>query len=246
MKPIIIDFITKLQTINTVEELDQLFATCVGHMGFHRYAYQLSRAIGHDPNKPVIVASYPKEWVDYYLSSEYHLIDPIVTQSPKERQPFQWSSVLQTMDLDKKQKQFFNEADDYGVANGLGIPIHGINNSFSVVSLVADTNDRELTKLLGEDSDTLHILSLYYHQAMKDLLRQRALVANDNTVLCELSPREKECLRWSAQGKTSWEISKILSISERTVIFHIENAKNKLGVCNRNHAVVKAIMLNII
>jgi LuxR family transcriptional activator of conjugal transfer of Ti plasmids len=246
MKPVIIDFITKLQSVTSVEDLDRLFTNMMRQLGFNRYAYQLSKAIGHDPTKPVIVASYPKEWVDYYLSSKYHLIDPIVTQSPKEKSPFQWSQVLKTLDLNKRQKQFFNEADDYGVANGLGIPIHGVCNSFSVVSLVADTNDKELSKLLVKDWDTIHIMSLYYHQAIKDLLRKQSLVANDNATLADLTEREKECLRWSAQGKTSWEISKILSISERTVIFHIENAKTKLGVCNRNHAVVKAIMLNII
>lgn len=54
-----------------------------------------------------------------------------------------------------------------------------------------------------------------------------------------LSPREGECLRWVADGKTDIEVGQILSISPRTVRFHINNAKAKLGVATRIQAVVK-------
>jgi DNA-binding NarL/FixJ family response regulator len=55
-----------------------------------------------------------------------------------------------------------------------------------------------------------------------------------------LHDRELECLTWSARGKTSPEIATILSISKRTVNFHIENACRKLNVSTRTEAVVKA------
>jgi len=56
-----------------------------------------------------------------------------------------------------------------------------------------------------------------------------------------LSPREIEVLTWSARGKTSDEISSILDLSKRTVDFHIDNARAKLGVATRIQAVVKAL-----
>jgi DNA-binding CsgD family transcriptional regulator len=62
----------------------------------------------------------------------------------------------------------------------------------------------------------------------------------------DLSDREKACLSWTAAGKSSWEISRILSISENTVVFHIKNAMRKLGVTNRTLAAVKAIELGLI
>jgi len=55
-----------------------------------------------------------------------------------------------------------------------------------------------------------------------------------------LNQRELECLTWSARGKTSPEIAQIVSISKRTVNFHIENACRKLNVSTRTEAVVKA------
>jgi LuxR family transcriptional activator of bioluminescence operon len=61
-----------------------------------------------------------------------------------------------------------------------------------------------------------------------------------------LTDREKECLLWAAEGKTSWEASQILGISERTVIFHLQNASDKLGVNNRQQAVARAIAMGMI
>ncbi|MDE5454256.1 hypothetical protein GWE18_15680 [Bradyrhizobium sp. CSA112] len=62
----------------------------------------------------------------------------------------------------------------------------------------------------------------------------------------DLSEREKACLRWTALGKSSWEIGRILSISENTVVFHIKNAMRKLDTANRTLAAVKAIELGLI
>jgi DNA-binding response OmpR family regulator len=55
-----------------------------------------------------------------------------------------------------------------------------------------------------------------------------------------LAKREIETLTWAARGKTSVEIAQILGLSKRTVDFHIENARTKLGVTTRTQAVAKA------
>jgi DNA-binding NarL/FixJ family response regulator len=55
-----------------------------------------------------------------------------------------------------------------------------------------------------------------------------------------LNEREIEVLTWAARGKTSAEIAKILDVAKRTVDFHIENARGKLGAATRTEAVLKA------
>ncbi|MDQ7076378.1 MAG: helix-turn-helix transcriptional regulator [Robiginitomaculum sp.] len=52
---------------------------------------------------------------------------------------------------------------------------------------------------------------------------------------------ERECLTWVAMGKTDREVAALLDISERTVVFHIKNAKAKLGASTRLQAVLTAI-----
>jgi DNA-binding response OmpR family regulator len=55
-----------------------------------------------------------------------------------------------------------------------------------------------------------------------------------------LNAREVEVLTWSARGKTSPEIGQILGLTKRTVDFHIDNAREKLGAATRTEAVIKA------
>ena len=56
-----------------------------------------------------------------------------------------------------------------------------------------------------------------------------------------LSQRELECLRWSAEGKTSSEISVIMSLSEHTINYYLLSAARKLDAVNRVQAVAHSI-----
>lgn len=49
--------------------------------------------------------------------------------------------------------------------------------------------------------------------------------------------REKECLRLAAHGMTARDIGQLLQISERTCIFHLQNATHKFGVDNLQAAI---------
>jgi DNA-binding CsgD family transcriptional regulator len=55
-----------------------------------------------------------------------------------------------------------------------------------------------------------------------------------------------ETLTWAARGKTSSEIAQILGLTKRTVDFHIDNARIKLGATNRIQAAIKAASGNLI
>jgi DNA-binding NarL/FixJ family response regulator len=55
-----------------------------------------------------------------------------------------------------------------------------------------------------------------------------------------LNDREVEVLTWVARGKTSAEIAQILDLTKRTVDFHTDNARNKLGAATRTEAAIKA------
>jgi DNA-binding CsgD family transcriptional regulator len=56
-----------------------------------------------------------------------------------------------------------------------------------------------------------------------------------------LTPKQVEILKWIAQGKSSWDISMILGISERTVKFHVGNILQKLNAVTRTQAVAIAL-----
>jgi DNA-binding NarL/FixJ family response regulator len=62
----------------------------------------------------------------------------------------------------------------------------------------------------------------------------------------KLNEREIEALTWVARGKTSAEIAQELGLVKRTVDFHIDNARMKLGATTRTAAVSKAVATGLI
>ena len=49
-----------------------------------------------------------------------------------------------------------------------------------------------------------------------------------------------------ADGKTDWEISVILGVSEATARFHVDNGRRKLGAVTRAQAVARLVNLRLI
>jgi DNA-binding response OmpR family regulator len=64
--------------------------------------------------------------------------------------------------------------------------------------------------------------------------------------LAMLNGREIEALTWVARGKTSACIAGLLGLTKRTVDFHIDNARIKLGATTRTQAAIKAAIGKLI
>lgn len=88
----------------------------------------------------------------------------------------------------------------------------------------------------------VNIVAFYLHVWL--VHRSTELFASN--VACELTAREKQVLQWIGGGKTSWEVGRILSMSERTVKFHLQNIYAKLNVANRAQAVSAASRMRLI
>ena len=81
----------------------------------------------------------------------------------------------------------------------------------------------------------------------RELVREiSALLAYEATADLAVTPRELETLRWTMEGKTAWEVGRVLGITERTVALHVNNATHKLGCVNKHQAVLKALKMGLI
>lgn len=61
-----------------------------------------------------------------------------------------------------------------------------------------------------------------------------------------ISKKQREILQWIYQGKTNWEISRILDIKEETVKYHVDQAMTRLKVKTRAQAVGRALEIGAI
>ncbi|VVE36697.1 helix-turn-helix transcriptional regulator [Pandoraea horticolens] len=75
---------------------------------------------------------------------------------------------------------------------------------------------------------------------------QEHIAGHLEIVVPKLTKREKECLKWMASGKSTWEMSQILSCSEATINFHMMNIRSKFGVFSRVAVVFKAARIGLL
>lgn len=117
---------------------------------------------------------------------------------------------------------------------------------FIFLTALNDRDDELKGRLLGADDYVakpidFNLLHAIINARIKSVARMNVWPAQN----C-LNDREIDALMWVARGKTSEEISLIMSISERTVNFHLNNARDKLGVVTRIQAAVKATVAQFI
>ena len=167
-------------------------------------------------------------------------IDGILWQVQHECRPIPWGFSEQRAALDKLEKPLFSLADDYGIFRGVMVPIHG-PWGFSALGTATNEDEASFRKRLPEFGLIAQLVGIYLHDAV-----HRVCIDPGRTDRPRLTPRERECLSWVAAGKTAWEISQLLALSEATVVFHTENAKRKLNVRTLPQAIACAISHRLI
>lgn len=241
MDHVIGDFVGRIVQIDDLKALTAVYQQTMNSLGFGYFTYHIVKVLGVGDRLMYIDTTYPDGWVERYIEQDYVHLDPIVEEGSRSKVPFAWSKVVDPKLLNPRQKEFFKEAADFGIANGVTVPIHG-HRSFAMMSMVAHGTEKESAASIAENLHLVQLLTLYFHNHAGGMLLESYL----DKERPKLTNREIECLTWTARGKTSWEISMILSVSESTVVAHIENAKKKLGVSNKPHAVVKAVMMGLL
>jgi DNA-binding CsgD family transcriptional regulator len=120
--------------------------------------------------------------------------------------------------------------------DGLIVPVHRANELMG--GMVFGGQSPEASPLARAS------LQVASHAAVErvDALKNQTVPVSAPT----LSARETQCLTYIASGHEDEQISQLLGISPRTVRFHVDSAKTKLGVNSRVQAVTKALRERII
>jgi DNA-binding CsgD family transcriptional regulator len=190
---------------------------------------------------PLVITTCPGAWERRYLDRAYQRIDPVVTQAFSGHAPFHWGTDDTLRGLTKEQLQIFDEGAMFGVRCGFTVPIHDEIGRMSAVTFASQEKPEVFRRSLQTNEDLLHLMAVHFHVHARQKLGFGA-----SSAWPRLSPRETQCLRWAACGKTRWEISRILRISPRTVAFHIDNARAKLDASSTTEAVAKAVQEHLV
>jgi DNA-binding CsgD family transcriptional regulator len=208
-------------------------------MGFDRFVYALKITALTLMPQEYLLSGYPKEWVNRYISRGYFKIDPIVSHCERNAVPVLWD---EHMLAERVAPEFWEEARSFGLRAGLSFTVREQPGVTGILSLSRDQpidlDAHELAAVIGR----AQIFASVLHNAVVRIDLPRLIPEAKSP----LTARERECIRWSVDGKTAWEIGKILGITERTAIFHINNVTHKLGAVNKTQAIVRALALKLL
>jgi DNA-binding CsgD family transcriptional regulator len=150
--------------------------------------------------------------------------------------PVDWAELPETPDAEDLRQT----SSTCGSQHVLTFPLRPLTAEKAILCLAAAVEDGEWHQLKARLLSDFQALGNYFHQ---HILR---IYGHDTEGAMLVSAREIDCLRWIAAGKTAWEASKILGISERTVRFHLNTAREKLHCITTTQAVAKAISQQLI
>ncbi len=220
------------------EEVDQVVALANNVIPFSSMVICLDNVatLGPQTSRKLLNYGYSGEWVELYFRKSFQFQDPVLKAAAQTAAAFSWSSVY--AQAAQPSREFLGLAEEYVGSNGIACAVRGRTRSSStLISMTLPAHER------AEDYiDALGYLAPHLHEVFnrQGSLNRHSLMAPD------ISSREVEVLHWAKEGKSTWDIASILSISERTVKFHFSNIFRKLDVLNRTQAIAKAIHFGVI
>ncbi|KAA3452228.1 LuxR family transcriptional regulator [Mesorhizobium sp. SARCC-RB16n] len=222
----------QLANATSMEALVGLYRTAIDHFGFSHFIVTGLPGRGQRFENLVLERFWPEDWMSHYVSRDYIKRDPVAIASNVLSTPFTWNEArLRASALGPASDRIMMEAADAGLRDGVCVPIPVRNALAGCISLAGEVPITE-TNAIGP----LNVLSLTFASRLQLLVdhkrRPKGLM---------LSEREREVLMWVSEGKTAWEISRILGISDSTVNKHIAGAMRKTGSVTRTQAVARAL-----
>lgn len=228
--------IQMLLSSDTKEELFDGLTKASKLLGFDYFAYGLRVLFPVSSPKIELLNNYPEKWKNIYESEGYLSIDPTVHHGMKTIEPVLWKQ-----DLFCDARALWEDANSFGLSHGWA------QSSFSKSGVSGMLTLARSNELISE-AELLYKtpLLVWFNQLAQISLQEYLLPEIVTPTQVKLTAREAEVLRWTADGKTAFEISVILDITERTVNFHLNNVVSKFGVNNKIAATVQAVLAGLI
>jgi len=226
-----------IQVIDTIETQDNAEATFNVFREFTRKLGGTSLLIGKIVN-PIIegqsitsfgFADWPEEWQKKWVDENYILHDPICKYALTTFQTFEWQTAYAL--ASDFGKRILEEGLKYSSPFGIAIPIRAGDLPQGIISIGFD---KKVPK-----RDIISLIEMVSIHCYTHILRLLDIM--EHPIAEKLTKRETDILNFVAAGKTNWEVSKILDISEHSVAQHMKNIARKMNAANRAHAVTLAI-----
>ena len=237
-------FIDASRQVTSPQELEQLVSDMSTEMGFDFFA--LIHHVDLAPMNPqlthmidgtlVAITNYPPGWVEAYVARNIVANDPVHLASHRTNVGFRWDEVSKLIEVTSAHRAITADTRKAGIEQGYTVPANVPGEANGSCSFAMRAGRR----LPDENLAMAQLVGSFAFQAARSLI-EKAKDMSAFTRRVPLTQRQLECIVLVARGKSDWEISRILGISEETVKTHLKQAREAYDVPKRVQAVLRAV-----
>jgi DNA-binding CsgD family transcriptional regulator len=187
-----------------------------------------------------VIGNIPPGFEESHANADLGRRDPVMQHCKNTSIPIIWN---QSTYVSNGEAPLWEEQAFYGIKTGIALAMHMPDSSHFFIGVDRDRilseSEKSMTRIVAD-------LQLFAVHAQDAAFRLFAPQLRADVESPHLTARELEALRWTMDGKRAWEVGAALNISERTAVFHLQNAVRKLGCTNKHQAVLKAIRMKLL
>ena len=226
------EFASHLVEIDCRDDLQETLRRASQKLGFDHFALSLEARTSTGDEPEILFHDYPDEWAKIYINFDLAGQDPVRRACDRAFCGFAWDDIEDLIPMTRGDRQMLAVGRECGIGNGYTVPRHLPGLARGTCSFVVRPGNQ-----LPEH--WLVIAELIGAMALASALKISGMVSK--TVTPRLSDRQRECVLWTARGKTASETAIILGISMETVVQHLKMARERYEVHCRQSLILAAL-----
>jgi LuxR family quorum-sensing system transcriptional regulator CciR len=208
----------------SAQDLWLLLEETTRELGFGYFALLHHRCIRFPSGRLIRLDNYPRAWEEELLTRHDVAADPVHLASMRTNAGFAWDELAGLLPLGDAHKRILERSAHYGLGRGFTVPANVPGEPSGSCSFAVGRGrplpDRRLM--------CAELIGAHAFRAAR-----RIFGFADAGGAPRLSPRELQCLRLVAAGKTDWEIAAILGIAVETARQYVKQARAAYDVVSR-------------
>lgn len=225
-------FAGELQAVLLERDLALALTKAAQQLGFNYYALTLESPSSLEAAPTVLLHDYPDEWARVYVSFDLAGRDPVRRACDKSMVGFSWQDLDNLIPLTRGDRQMLAVGRECGIGDGYTVPrfLPGATRGTCTFAIAP-----------GQELPKPGLFAAEMVGALALVCALKICGDAERPAKAVLSDRQRECLLWSARGKTAAETAIILGISAETVVQHLKMARERYDVHCRQSLILSAL-----
>jgi LuxR family quorum-sensing system transcriptional regulator CciR len=235
LNDVAMQFIRIIESTGNSDDLMASLVSITAQLGFQHFALTHHVDIQQAEGNAIRLHNYPAKWADYYDRNALGVSDPVHRASHVTSVGFCWSRIPSMIPLTASDRRVLALGRERGIGDGFTVPAHVPGESRGSCSFANEAGRPIRIEMLP----LAQLTGTFAFEAARRLWLPRGHGRAEAAP--SLTDRQRDCVLWAARGKSDWEISRILGVSEETVIRHMKQARERYGVQKRTMLAIQAL-----